>query len=84
MKGVQGTKLLACFALLCGALAGASSTPERQVAEWVIRQGGQVKINGRRQVIDELAKLPVKSFRLTAIDLIGTTIDPKIYRDLPA
>jgi Leucine-rich repeat (LRR) protein len=75
MYWVLAMKLLA-FLVLCGVLAGYSIASDRETAEWVIREGGQVRVNGQRQVIDDLRKLPAAPFRLTAIDLIGTTIDP--------
>ena len=34
-------------------------------------------VNGQRQTIDNLAKLPAAPFRLTGVDLIGTIIDPQ-------
>ena len=77
MFGVRKIRILACFAMLCEALAAASDAPQRQVAEWVIREGGRVMVNGQRQVIDDLAKLPAAPFRLTTVDLVGTIIDPK-------
>ena len=66
--------------LFCDALRGAGRRFRRapaSVAEWVIREGGRVMVNGQRQVIDDLAKLPAAPFRLTTVDLIGTIIDPK-------
>ncbi len=76
MFAVRKVRVLACFALLCNVLVAASGAPERQIAEWVIRQGGRVMVDGQRQVIDELAELPAAPFRLTAVDLVGTTIAP--------
>jgi internalin A len=76
MFEVRKIWVLACFAMLCKVLV-ASGAPERQVAEWVIREGGRVMVNGQRQVIDDVAKLPAAPFRLTTIDLVGTIIDPK-------
>src|SRR5580658_2878330 len=77
MFGVRKIRVLVCFAVLCEALAAASDASERQIAEWVIRQGGRVMVNGQRQAIDDLAKLPAAPFRLTTVDLVGTIIDPK-------
>ena len=63
-------------AMSCHVLVAASGPGDREVAEWVLREGGRVMVNGQRQVIDDLAKLPGGQFRLTAIDLTGTIIDP--------
>lgn len=77
MFWMRKIRLLACFAVMSGMLACASGTPERQISEWIIREGGRVMVNGQRGVIDDVAKLLAAPFRLTAVDLIGTTIDPE-------
>src|SRR5665213_1588530 len=77
MSAVGTIRVMACLAALCELLAAASAPPERHVAEWVIREGGRVMVNGQREVIGDLAKLPSSPFRLTAVDLVGTIIDPK-------
>jgi len=75
---------LALLVVFLGAVAGASPVSERQIAEWVIRQGGQVQVNGQRHVIADLSHLPAAPFRITGIDLIGTTIDPQDLSKLAA
>ncbi len=77
MIGARTSWLSACSALLCGLLGGSTNLPERQAAEWILREGGRVRVNGQRQPIDDLTKLPIGPFRLTAVDLVGTTIDPE-------
>ena len=44
MFGVRKITLLACFAIISGVLTGASSAPERQIAESIIREGGRVMV----------------------------------------
>jgi hypothetical protein len=56
-------------------VAGILSAGDRDVAEWVIRQGGTVKIEGRQQPIRILEDLP-EDLRLVGVDLIGTLIAP--------
>ena len=78
MFGVRKIRVLVCFAVLCEALVAASDASERQIAEWVIREGGRVMVNWASiKAIDDLAKLPAAPFRLTTVDLVGTIIDPK-------
>src|SRR4051812_1681253 len=65
-------KLVAAI-LLCTAVWGS----ERQTAEWVVRQGGRVMINGERRSRGEVSELPAGDLQLTGVDLLGTTISPK-------
>ena len=58
----------------------ASLGDDRAVAEWIIRSGGNVRIGSR--LVNTLADLPEGSFRVTGIDLVGTTIDPKELKRL--
>lgn len=48
-----------------------------EAAEWVIRQGGSVQIAGRPGSIRTLSDLPDGDIQVVAVDLIGTTADPK-------
>lgn len=70
-------RIIASFAALSQLLVAASGVPDRQIAEWILHQGGRVMVNGQRQVIDDLTKLPATPFRITGVDLIGTMIDPE-------
>ncbi|MES1258860.1 MAG: hypothetical protein ABUS51_10535, partial [Acidobacteriota bacterium] len=65
------------FAALFLALSSVLAAMERDVAEWVIRQGGRVTINGQRRALAQLSELPSGELQLTGVDLLGTTIDPK-------
>ncbi len=58
-----------------GLLAGAD---ERRIAEWIIRQGGQVMLNGG-EPIGVLTDLPETDFRITGVNLYGT---PTVPRDM--
>ena len=53
---------------------------DRAAAEWVIRNGGSVKIAGK--LVNTLADLPAGDFRLNGVDLIGTIIDPNDMKKL--
>lgn len=48
-----------------------------EAAEWVIRSGGNVQIAGHGGAIRDLSQLPDGKITVLAVDLIGTTIDPK-------
>src|SRR6059058_2174070 len=49
---------------------------DRQVAEWVILQGGSVRLEGRADCIRDLTQLPADDFHLELVDLVGTNILP--------
>src|SRR5579864_7405625 len=52
-------------------------TPDRAAAEWVLRLGGTVTLEGQRQPVADLAELPSEDFHIEAIDLVGTLAEPK-------
>jgi len=57
--------------------AAQNGLTDHDAAEWVIRQGGNIQIAGRKDRIRILPDLPDSGVTLLGIDLIGTTIDPK-------
>src|SRR5215470_5734425 len=57
---------------ICGACVAADG----DAAEWVVRKGGRVMVNGGREPISMLADLPRTGFRVTGVDLTGTILDP--------
>src|SRR5262245_27683562 len=63
--------------LLSIVLASTALASEREVAEWVIRQGRLVSLEGERRPINDVVQLPAGEIRLSGIDLTGTLIDPK-------
>ena len=46
---------------------------DREAAQWVIRQGGRVMINGSEPIRD-IASLPPGDFRVTGVDLFGAPV----------
>ena len=69
--------------LLLAAAAAAGPSPaapaeegERAVAEWVLRLGGGVALQGSPAVIRHLEKLPPGPLSLETIDLTGTLVEP--------
>src|SRR2546430_1401935 len=55
----------------------ASAAGDSGPAEWVIRKGGRVMVNGSREPVSRLADLPRSDFHVTGVDLTGTILDPK-------
>src|SRR5690349_20996032 len=49
---------------------------DRDTAEWVIRQGGRVMVNGNRATLRNLWDLPAGDLTVTGVDLEGTLIEP--------
>src|SRR5207302_3820481 len=58
----------------------AAEQSERQVAEWVIRQGGRVSVEGRIDPIGKLADLPSGDVRIRGINLVGTLAEPSALK----
>jgi len=57
-----------------------AQTAEREIAEWVIRQGGRVILEPQREEgkpIGDVAQLPAGEIRIIGVDLVGTLIEPK-------
>jgi Leucine-rich repeat (LRR) protein len=50
------------------------ATPDRIVAEWMLRRGGSVVLEGQRKPITDLADLPTTDFRLHTLNFTGITI----------
>src|SRR5579864_6248464 len=70
-------RLVRTFCCLLLAALCASAATEREVAEWAIRLGGRVTLNGSRAPIHDLSLLPPGDFQITGLDLVGTLADPK-------
>src|SRR5207302_669215 len=71
--------ILAAAGLLSAISSGIASaaTADRAAAEWVLRLGGTVMVEGRARPVVDLADLPQSDFYLQGIDLVGTLADPK-------
>ena len=76
---IRRGSILFFFVLAFGGFATAWAGPltEREVAEWVLRQGGRVTLEGDRRPIDDPVRLPAGEIRLRGIDLVGTLIVPE-------
>ena len=68
-------------ALLCLCLFASTSvlsraqeaSPDRIVAEWMLRMGGSVILEGQRRPITDLADLPTSDFRIHTLNFTGIT-----------
>ena len=68
-----------CLAAATGLSAGPS---EREVADWAIRVGGRVTLEGQAIAITDPTQLPAGEVRITGLDLTNTLIDPTDLRRL--
>src|ERR1022692_2232395 len=68
----------ACCCLLASGVLAMAAT-ERDVAEWVIRQGGRVVLEGRRMPLRDLSELPLGELHIIGVDLTNT-LDRKSTR----
>ena len=66
----SGRILLAFTACACWA-------SDRPVAEWILRQGGRIIVEGDKQPISRLSDLPAADFRIATVDLVGTLVAPE-------
>ena len=58
-------------------MAAVAETLDREVAEWVIRLGGNVvTADPQPKVMADLSDLPQQDFRLHTVNLVGTNINP--------
>src|SRR5262245_25259582 len=71
MSGI--VRLAAAALVLVGAVAAAEMSPDRMWAEWTLRMGGRVVLEGQRQPIEDLAALPDTDFRIHTLDLVAVT-----------
>ena len=76
------------YAVLLAALAvmpALAATPtEREVADWAVRVGGRITLEGRAAAITDPIDLPSGDVRILSLDLTNTVIDPTDLRRLTA
>jgi len=68
------------LALGIGLYVGAAEPPQRQVAEWVIRQGGSLTVDGRADPIARIEDLPAGELLIRGVNLVGTLVAPTDLR----
>ena len=67
---------LFCIVALQAGIAADLSGDDRDVALWVFRKGGRVRVDGTR-LIPRSLRLARKAFRIAGVDMHGTVVDPK-------
>src|SRR5580698_9182628 len=60
----------------------AAGPTEREVADWAIRMGGRVTLEGHAGELTDPAQIPTGDVRITGLDLTNTLIDPTDMRRL--
>src|SRR5262249_53299271 len=60
----------------------AAEPSQREVAQWVIRQGGSVTLENRTEPIARLADLPAGELRIRGVNLVGTLVEPSELKRL--
>src|SRR5947209_7780681 len=64
-------------------LASATASPvERKAAEWVIRSGGRVILDGSRAAVADVSGLPSGDLRIAGVDLTNTIIEPGELKEI--
>ena len=66
--------VLFLLAPLGGVASAQQPSPDRIVAEWMVRMGGSVVLEGQRKPIFDLADLPATDFRIHALNFTGITM----------
>src|SRR5215470_747419 len=54
-------------------LRAQQNSPDRIVAEWMLRMGGGVVLEGQRNLIRDLAELPATDFKIHTLNFTGIT-----------
>src|SRR5574341_489365 len=57
--------------------AWAGESADRAVAEWVLRRGGSVSLEGATDQVWDVAALPDAAFRLRRVNLVGVLVEPR-------
>src|SRR5262245_23790455 len=66
-------RLTALALVLLLTATAAEMSPDRMWAEWTLRMGGRVVLEGQKQPIEDLAALPDTDFRIHTLDLVAVT-----------
>src|SRR5579872_4357834 len=54
-----------------------AAASDREVALWILREGGRVRLDGAPNYIGEPFDLPAGEFHIVGVDMHGTVTDPK-------
>src|ERR1051326_5038287 len=81
MEKRPGGLMLRAFFVMITALSGIAAASERTAAEWVLRSGGSVVLDGRSEIWD-IAQLPAGELHVRAVNLLATTLKPNDFAKL--
>src|SRR5436853_2509702 len=78
-RGIPLLLLMAAPIVTTRALDAAGNVPktQRDVAMWVLREGGRVRLDSGPEYIGDPFELPVGELHVTGVDMHGTVTDPK-------
>jgi len=68
-----GTPKSICLLVFVASLGAQTPTPDRVVAEWMLRMGGSVNLHGERRALRDLTELPVTDFAIHTLNFTGVT-----------
>src|SRR5437764_2837664 len=68
---------LFCILAIQAGLGADAASDDRDVALWVLRKGGRVRVDEAIAYTSDPFDLPEKAFRITGVDMHGTLVDPK-------
>src|SRR5438132_2383555 len=74
--------MLRTFLAMVFAMPGIAAASDRGVAEWVLRAGGSVSVEGGRAEIWDITQLPAGDVQVRAVNLVATTLKPKDFERL--
>src|SRR6476646_2024655 len=75
--------MLRAFVVIIAALPGIAAASDRTAAEWVLRAGGSVILDGHSEIWD-IAQLPAGELHVRAVNLLATTLKPNDFARLRA
>jgi Leucine-rich repeat (LRR) protein len=64
-------------AVLCVSIAFAGFAADREVAEWALREGGSVTLEGSSTPVSDITELPAGAIHIAVLDLTNTNFDPR-------
>ena len=70
------------FSLRFQRLSAPAFASDRTVAEWVLRMGGSVSVDGARTPIWQVRDLPDQDFKVTGVNLVPVLVDPPEFKRL--
>jgi len=73
--------MIGAFALASALASAQQASPDRVVAEWALRLGGSVVLEGQTRSLTDVDELPASDFRIRTLDLVGVTLGAGALKD---